>query len=143
MSAPTLDRAPAPEKKPRHRFRDTLGDIFHERTHFQFIERSWRWALISGTLIVISIAALFINGLNLGIDFDGGSQWEFTVAHGSPSTNDVRKIVDPLGLGDAKILIVGGDHVRVQSKNLSTKTTTAVQAALAKYAKTDAKNVSI
>ena len=142
MSAPTLDRPPAPEK-PRHRIRHTLGDIFHERTHFQFIERSWRWALISGTLIVISIAALFINGLNLGIDFDGGTQWEFTVAHGSPSSNDVRKVVDPLGLGDAKILIVGGNHVRVQSKVVNDKTTNAVQAALAKYAGTDAKNVSI
>jgi preprotein translocase subunit SecF len=142
MSAPTLERPPAPEKT-RHRFRDTLGDIFHERTHFQFIERSWRWALISGTLIVISIAALLINGLNLGIDFDGGTQWEFTVAHGSPSSNDVRKIVDPLGLGDAKILIVGGDHVRVQSKVVNDKTTNEVQAALAKYAGTDAKNVSI
>ena len=142
MSAPTLERPPAPEK-PRHRFRDTLGDIFHERTNFQFIERSWRWALISGTLIVISIAALFINGLNLGIDFDGGTQWEFTVAHGSPSSNDVRKVVDPLGLGDAKILIVGGDHVRVQSKVVNEKTTNEVQAALAKYAGTDAKNVSI
>jgi preprotein translocase subunit SecF len=142
MSAPTLERPPAPEK-PRHRFRDTLGDIFHERTHFQFIERSWRWALISGTLIVISIAALFINGLNLGIDFDGGTQWEFTVAHGSPSSNDVRKAVDPLGLGDAKILIVGGNHVRVQSKVVNDKTTNEVQAALAKYAGTDAKNVSI
>jgi preprotein translocase subunit SecF len=142
MSAPTLERPPAPEKT-RHRFRDTLGDIFHERTHFQFIERSWRWALISGTLIVISIAALFINGLNLGIDFDGGTQWEFTVAHGSPSTNDVRKVVDPLGLGDAKILIVGGDHIRVQSKVVNDKTTNAVQAALAKYAGTETKNVSI
>jgi preprotein translocase subunit SecF len=136
----TIER-PAPEgqKKRRH----TLGDIFHERTHFEFIERSWRWALLSGTLIVISIAALLISGLNLGIDFEGGTQWEFTVAHGSPSVNDVRKVVDPLGLGDAKILVVGGNHVRVQSKDTSSKTTTAVQVALAKYANTDPKNVSI
>ena len=136
----TVER-PAPEGQKRRR--NTLADIYHERTHFEFIERSWRWALLSGTAIVISIAALLISGLNLGIDFEGGTQWEFTVAHGS--TVDQRRAQGrrSLGLGDAKILIVGGNHVRVQSKNLSTKTTTAVQAALAKYAKTDAKNVSI
>ena len=43
MSQVTAE-APAPE----HR-RHTLKDLYHERTHFNFIERSWRWALISGT----------------------------------------------------------------------------------------------
>jgi preprotein translocase subunit SecF len=141
VSAPTIERPPEQEK--RHRVRHTLSDIYHERTNFQFIERSWRWALLSGILIVISIVALLINGLNLGIDFEGGTQWDFTVSHGSPSASDVRKVVEPLGLGDATILIVGGNHVRVQSKETNTTTTDKVQSALGKYAKTDPKNVSI
>jgi preprotein translocase subunit SecF len=141
VSAPTIER-PAPQEK-KHRVRHTLSDIYHERTNFQFIERSWRWALISGILITISIVALLVNGLNLGIDFEGGTQWEFTVSHGSPSASDVRKIVEPLGLGDATILIVGGNHVRVQSKETNSTTTGKVQDALGKYAKTDPKNVSI
>ena len=131
--------APAPAR----RRRATFADLYHERTNFQFIERSWRWALLSGILIVISIVALLINGLNLGIDFEGGTQWDFTVSHGSPSASDVRKVVEPLGLGDATILIVGGNHVRVQSKETNTTTTDKVQSALGKYAKTDPKNVSI
>jgi preprotein translocase subunit SecF len=139
MSAPTLERPPTTPKRRRH----TLSDIFHERTHFQFIERSWRWGVLSGIAILISVVALLVSGLNLGIDFDGGTQWEFTVAKGSPSTDAVRKVVDPLGLGDAKILIVGGDHVRVQSKVVNDKTTNEVQSALAKFANTAPKNVSI
>jgi preprotein translocase subunit SecF len=123
--------APAPVKRQRH----TLADLYHERTHFEFIERSWRWALLSGTLILISAVAFAISGLNLGIDFEGGTQWQFTVssATGSASVTDVRNAIDPLGLGDAKVLIVGSNSVRVQAKNLSPAQQTKITAALAKY----------
>ena len=38
---------------------------------------------------------------------------------GSASVNDVRDVLKPLGLGDAKVLILGDDSVRVQSKDLT------------------------
>jgi len=124
--------APAPVKRQRH----TFADLYHERTHFQFIEHSWRWAVLSGTLILISVVAFALSGLNLGIDFEGGTQWQFTVgsAKGSASVSDVRDAIDPLGIGDAKVLIVGSDSVRVQSKDLNAPEQSKVTAALAKYA---------
>jgi preprotein translocase subunit SecF len=129
------------------RRRHTFADLYHERTHFRFIERSWRWALLSGTLILISVLAFAVKGLNLGIDFEGGTQWEFTVssaAHsGGASAGDVRSAITPLGLGDAKVLIVGGNSVRVQSKNLSHADQDKVTAALAKYAGVNGQAVSV
>jgi len=123
--------APAPEKKQRH----TWADLYHERTHFEFIKHSRRWAILSGTLILISVLAFAIKGLNLGIDFDGGTQWQFTVSSqtGSVSAGDVRDVLSPLGINDAKVLIVGSDSVRVQSKDLSRAQQAKVTAALAKY----------
>jgi preprotein translocase subunit SecF len=123
---------PAPAKRQRH----TWADLYHERTHFEFIDRSWRWAILSGALIFISVAAFLISGLNLGIDFEGGTQWQFTVNSktGSASVTRVRDSISSLGLGDAKVLIVGSDSVRVQSKVLSTAEQAKVTAALAKYA---------
>ena len=38
------DRRRPTAKRQRH----TLADLYHERTNFQFIDRSWRWALLSG-----------------------------------------------------------------------------------------------
>ena len=131
--------APPAPKRRRH----TLGDIYHERTHFQFIERSWRWAILSGTLILISVVAFAVRGLNLGIDFEGGTQWQFTVKGASASINKVRDVLDPLGLGDAKVLIVGNDSVRVQSKDLTSAKEDQVTNGLAKYAGIDPKEVSI
>src|SRR3989442_7842284 len=97
--------APAPVARKRH----TFADLYHERTHFEFIKHSRRWALLSGTLILISPLAFAIKGLNLGIDFEGGTQWQFTVSaeKNSASAGDVRDVLDPLGIADAKVLIVG------------------------------------
>jgi preprotein translocase subunit SecF len=65
----TAPAPPATPKKQRH----TWADLYHERTHFEFIKHSRRWAIISGTLILISVLAFAVKGLNLGIDFEGGT----------------------------------------------------------------------
>ncbi len=137
----TTATATPPVKRKRH----TLADLYHERTHFEFIDRSWRWGVLSGTLILISVVAFAISGLNLGIDFEGGTQWQFTVAgsKGSASVSDVRDTLKPLGLNDAKVLIVGSNSVRVQTKDLSRAEQAKVTAALAKYGAIPAGQVSV
>ena len=40
---------------------------------------------LRGTLILISVVAFAASGLNLGIDFEGGTQWQFTTKSGSAS----------------------------------------------------------
>ena len=118
---------------PRRGIRRTLSDIYHERTNFDFIGRSWLWAIISGTAVVVSVAALLLSGLNLGIDFEGGTQWQFTVKSGSVSAGDIRTALKGTGVSDPKILIVGSNGVRVQSQTLKPAQVTAVTKALAKY----------
>jgi preprotein translocase subunit SecF len=127
----------APVKKRR----TTLADIYHERTNFQFIAHSRRWLILSGTLIAISILAFAVRGLNLGIDFEGGAEWQFTKTSGSVSINDVRDAMSSVGVGDAKILIVGSNGVRVQTKDLSAADQAKVTTALAKYAGTTSEEV--
>jgi preprotein translocase subunit SecF len=124
-------------------FFGTLRDIYHERTNFDFIGRSWLWALISGTLVVISLGALVISGLNLGIDFEGGTQWEFRVAKGDVTASDVRDALSGTAAGDARVLILGNNGVRVQDAELKPAARDAVTAALAKVADVKESEVSI
>jgi preprotein translocase subunit SecF len=138
MTGTATTPAPAPKRR-----RHSLADIYHERTHFQFIDRSWRWLLLSGTLILISVVAFAVRGLNLGIDFEGGTQWQFTSSSGSVSVNDVRDVLEPLGLGDAKVLILGDDSVRVQSEDLSLAEQQEVSQALAQYGNVDVQSVLV
>ncbi len=126
--------------------RHTPADFYHERTNFDFTGRSWRWAILSGTVIVIALVAIFTRGLNLGIDFEGGTSWQTPVKGKSASVADVRNVITPLGLGDAKVLVLKGDSgtsVRVQSKNIKPNEESAVSDALAKYGGVQRTDVSV
>jgi preprotein translocase subunit SecF len=116
--------------------RHTPADFYHERTNFDFTGRPWRWAILSGTVILIGLIAIFSRGLNLGIDFEGGTSWQVPVKGKSASVADVRNVVQPLGLGDAKVLVLQGDSgpsVRVQSKTIKPADEQKVSDALASY----------
>jgi len=61
--------------------RHTLRDLYHEDTYYDFLHRKWRWALISGVLILVSLLGFVLRyGLNLGLDFTGGTSWQLTEA---------------------------------------------------------------
>ena len=74
---------------------------------------------------------LAVRELNLGIDFVGGTAWEY------PSDQDVaevRDVLEPYDLGDAKIQEVGGDTIRIQADVTDRETVAEVTAALAESA---------
>jgi preprotein translocase subunit SecF len=120
-----------------------LRDIYHERTNFDFIGRSWLWALISGVAVGVSIIALVLSGLNLGIDFDGGTQWQFNVKSGSASAGDIRDALKGTGVSDPKILILGDNGARVQAGQLKGAQQAKVTDALAKYGKVKGADISV
>ncbi|NUT56593.1 MAG: protein translocase subunit SecD, partial [Thermoleophilia bacterium] len=68
-----------------------------------FIGQRNRWFAISGAVLVVSVLAIGIKGLNLGIDFDGGSKITFTTPQ-PVSLEDVRAEAAKLGEGGAQIL---------------------------------------
>jgi SecD/SecF fusion protein len=66
------------------------------------------WFTIAGVLIAISIGSLIFKGLNLGIDFRGGTQ--MTLATTSPTdVADVRREVEGLKLGSSVVQGVGSE----------------------------------
>ena len=67
-----------------------------------FIGRTKYWFAVSGAVLLIGIASLAIQGLNLGIDFKGGSQFSFKTPQ-AHQIQDVREQTTKLGVGDAVI----------------------------------------
>jgi preprotein translocase subunit SecF len=97
-------------------------------------------------LILIAVIALSTRGLNLGIDFEGGTSWQVPVKGKSASVGDVRDVVKPFGLTDAKVLVLKGDSgtsVRVQSKDVNPNAEGNVTDALAKYGGVQRSDVSV
>jgi preprotein translocase subunit SecF len=120
----------------------TFKDLYHERTTFDFLHRRWRWALLSGVVLLVGLIAFAANGLNLGIDFTGGTVWELTTKQ-TPSTGQLRSLVEPLGVKDPKIVIVGSKGVRVQGQDLPTAKQLKITEALAKYGGVTRQDVSV
>ena len=60
------------------------------------------WFAISGAVLLLSLGAIAINGLNLGIDFKGGTQINFATPQ-PVALEDVRAQAEGIGQGDAVI----------------------------------------
>jgi SecD/SecF fusion protein len=78
-----------------------------------FIGLRNRWFAISGVVLVISLGAIAINGLNLGIDFEGGTKVTFTTPQ-PVALEDVRSEARKLGQGGAQI-VGRGTEIGVES----------------------------
>ena len=87
--------------------------LYNGETSIQFVGRRRLWFLISTGIILVGMGSLFTRGLNFGIDFEGGSAWE--VPAPGVTVSEARDALRPLGLGDAKIQVIGDDLLRVQA----------------------------
>lgn len=87
--------------------------LYHGETSVEFIGRRRTWFLLSTAVILIGLVSLVAQGLNFGIDFEGGTAWE--VEAPGVSVSDARDALEPVGLADAKIQIVGGNILRIQA----------------------------
>ena len=104
--------------------------------------RLWKiGAAISLVALLLSGGALIFRGLNLGIDFEGGTSWE--VEAPGVSVADARDDLGSVGAGGAKIQIVGSDTLRVQSEPSDDEARNAITERLAETAGTDAAEVSV
>src|SRR5680860_141494 len=122
-----------------------FSDLYHERTNYQFMYRKWRWALLSGTAILAGVLGFVVHGgFNLGIDFEGGTSWEFTASQNvDVSSAGVRDVMRSFGLADSKIIIVNGDGARVQAESLPLAKQAEITQALADYGGIAAEEVSV
>ncbi len=90
-----------------------IGQIYRGENDFDF-PRHWKKTLAASTLLIlISLGSFAARGLNLGIEFEGGTSWE--VEAPDLSVAEVRDALRSTPAADAKIQIVGSDTVRVRA----------------------------
>jgi preprotein translocase subunit SecF len=144
ITAPPPEVEDIPGVTRRHR----PSDLYHERTNFQFIKHSRRWLIISSTLIVLSLLLLFVRGLNLGIDFEGGTAWQIQMKGAkSAKVADVRSLLTGVGFGNANVSVLtppggGAQTLRVEARVIGDPID-EVQTALAKYGGVNAADVQV
>jgi preprotein translocase subunit SecF len=96
-----------------------LSRLYHGDTHYDLVGRRRWWFGLSAVMLLVSALALGLRGLNLSVDFVGGSLIECDNPAGA-SVHDLRGALTGIGQAGAKVQLTGGGAgVRVQTGELT------------------------
>nr|WP_202881750.1 protein translocase subunit SecF [Pedococcus badiiscoriae] len=120
------------------------NDLYTGKRSIDFVGRYKRWYALSGVFFLLAIIGLVWHGLNLSLEFRGGS--EFRVSSVTSSANYEARAKAAVSripnAGAAEVTKVGTGTIRVQTEQLKESEIRDVQSALATEFKTDVNNVS-
>jgi len=112
----------------------SLGSLAHRlysgEVSYDFVGKRRRWYAISGIFLVLALVGLFGRGLNLGIEFKGGS--EFTIPSSTATVQQARDSAKAAGIADPIVTEVGQNKIRIQSPALTPTESEKVTAQLSK-----------
>ena len=105
--------------------------IYRGEVSFDFVGRQRVWYAISGIILVAAIAGLLFNGLNFGVEFKGGSVFQFHSR--TATTEQVRTTInDTVPVEQVVVQETGQSEWRAQTESLTSDQVNQVQTALAK-----------
>jgi preprotein translocase subunit SecF len=103
------------------------GRLHRGEMSLDFVGRQKTWYAVSGLILVVSIASLLTLGLNFGVEFKGGTVFQFPSKPGT-TTSDARAAVKDAGVvKEDPIVQKTGTGWRVQTESLTSGDVTAVQ----------------
>ncbi|GAA1431107.1 protein translocase subunit SecF [Microlunatus lacustris] len=107
------------------KFSDIGHRLYTGEVSYDFIARRRRWYAFSAILLLISLGALAIRGLDFGIEFEGGADFRATTTVTSQTVDDMRGALQRTGIPDldgSTVNTIGDDQVRVQTRTLDATT---------------------
>ena len=120
------------------------NDLYTGKRSIDFVGRHRRWYALSGVFILLAALGLTLHGLNLSLEFRGGS--EFRVSGVNTSSDYEQRAKTAVNgvnaAGAAEVTRVGTGTVRVQTEKLNDSQSEQVRTALASAFNTNAQNVS-
>ncbi|MEV4327361.1 protein translocase subunit SecF [Microbispora rosea] len=106
-----------------------ISRLYRGDINIDFVGKRKIWYGLSVFLLAVSILGLALNGLNLGVEFRGGSVFDFTRTPGS-SIEQVRETVADAGVHQV-IVQQAGPNWRVTTESLDGGEVTKVQSTIA------------
>jgi len=115
--------------------------LYAGEVSIDFVGRKWLWYAISGVIVVVAVAGLLVRGFNLGIEFQGGVEYQVSMPSGQANQANVTKIRDAVakeaasaGIDAAASPIVNtsAGNIRVQTEPLNNTEVNEIRSAIAR-----------
>ena len=114
----------------RHHGGGIAGRLYRGDVSVNFVGRQRLWYMISGIILLVSVLALLLRGLNFSQEFTGGSSFTFPAAS-SVNQGDISRVVTTAGGGDSTVQYISGVHQwQVQTATLNSTASQKVASAL-------------
>ena len=140
-----------PEEAPAGRpavKRGVLSRLYRGETDLDFIGSRKRWYLASAVIILVCVLSFVFRGFNIGVEFEGGTQFQVSVGTSQVSTTQVEDAVNASGVtspADAaqEVGSGGSRSIVVKTETLSSADQGTVSQAIQKELGVSADKVSI
>lgn len=101
------------------------NELYTGKKSIDFVGRRWTWYAISAVVIVAAIVGLSVRGLNMSLEFTGGTQYTVTVSGSVDQSlaDKVRTSVGDTGVeaaSDPTVTTAGAHNLIIQIKSVST-----------------------
>jgi len=120
------------------------GRLYRGEVSIDFVGRKRTWYSISGAILLISIVALLVRGLDFSVDFKGGAVFQFPAP--SASVTQVQDAVTDAGVSGAVVQELSGSlgqSWQVQTPTLSAAQTNTVENSLSSHLGVNASKISV
>jgi len=102
--------------------------LYRGEVSYDFVGRWKRWYAISAIIVIVSLSALGIRGLNLGIEFRGGA--DFAIPNATCSVSEARDVAEAETGGQTIVTAASSGTMRVQTIPLTSAESVALSDAL-------------
>ncbi|MDR1862072.1 MAG: protein translocase subunit SecF [Candidatus Ancillula sp.] len=104
------------EQKELHANRQSWGNaLYTGAKSYDVVGHRWKFFTVSLTLCALCILAIIFMGLNLGIDFKGGTEFTISGTHQQVQQTAIDVIHEDYPTEEPSVSSVGNDSVRVQT----------------------------
>jgi preprotein translocase subunit SecF len=112
------------------------NDLYDGDVSIDFVGRKWLWYMVSGIIVVLAVGGLYFKGLNFGIEFEGGVEYNVSMPAGQATQDNVEKIrsaVADTGISEAASpgVNTSGKTIRVTTEEMNNDQADQVRDAIA------------
>ena len=118
------------------------GRLYRGEKSFNIIGNRRRFYALSGIVILIAAISLSVQGLKLGIEFKGGSQFTLT-SPGATIAMGQQAVTDSGITSETIVQKIGTDKIQITTKSLTNAQNDAVENAIVKDFKVAIGNINV